>query len=137
VAACCIFGNNCRNSLKLSNSSYERKTQERIEMTGRGRRHKRLLDGLKEKRGYVHLKKEALDGTVWRTDFGRGYRPVETLTTERTKERTNERTNERTKERTNERTNQRKNERTKERKNELTNQRTNQRKNERTKERTN
>jgi hypothetical protein len=31
------------------------------------------LDDLKEKRGYRELKQEALDGTVWRTGFGRGY----------------------------------------------------------------
>jgi hypothetical protein len=43
-------------------------------MTGRrGRRRKQLLDDLKEKRGYWELKEEALDRTVWRTRFGRGY----------------------------------------------------------------
>jgi len=31
------------------------------------------LDDLKETRGYCKLKKEALDRTVWRTGFGRGY----------------------------------------------------------------
>jgi len=36
----------------------------------RGRRHKKLLDDLKEKRGYSHLKEEALDRTVWRARFG-------------------------------------------------------------------
>jgi hypothetical protein len=46
-------------------------------MTGRrGRRHKQLLDYLKEKRRYWKLKEEALDDTLWRTRFGRGYRPV-------------------------------------------------------------
>jgi hypothetical protein len=49
----------------------------RIEVTGRrGRRCKQLLDDLKERRGYWKLKEEALDSTVWRTHFGRGYRPV-------------------------------------------------------------
>ena len=38
----------------------------------RGRRHKQLQDNLKEKRWYWHLKEDALDGTLWRTRFGRG-----------------------------------------------------------------
>jgi hypothetical protein len=49
----------------------------RIEMMGRRvRRHKQLLDDLKEKRRYWKLKEEALDLTMWRTCFGRGYGPV-------------------------------------------------------------
>jgi hypothetical protein len=49
----------------------------RIEMTGRrGRRRKQLLNDLKEKRRYWKLKEEALDRTLWRTSFGRGYGPV-------------------------------------------------------------
>jgi hypothetical protein len=32
-----------------------------------GRRREQLLDDLKEKRGYWHLKEEALDHTLWRT----------------------------------------------------------------------
>jgi hypothetical protein len=39
----------------------------------RGRRLKQLLDDLKEKRGHCTLKEKALDRTVWRTRFGRGY----------------------------------------------------------------
>ena len=31
-----------------------------------GRRHRKLPDDLKERRGYSHLKEEALDCTVWR-----------------------------------------------------------------------
>jgi hypothetical protein len=45
-------------------------------MGGRGRRCKQLLDDLKEKRGYWKLKEEALDRTVWRTCFWRGYGPA-------------------------------------------------------------
>jgi hypothetical protein len=46
-------------------------------MTGRpGRRRKQLLDDLKEKRGNWKLKEEALDRTLWRTRFGRGYGPL-------------------------------------------------------------
>jgi hypothetical protein len=48
-----------------------------IEVTGRrGRRGRKLQYGLKERRGYSHLKKEALDRTVWRAGFGRGFGPV-------------------------------------------------------------
>jgi hypothetical protein len=48
-----------------------------IEVTGRqGRSCKKLLDDLKERRGYSHLKEEALDRTMWRVHFGRGFGPV-------------------------------------------------------------
>ena len=42
----------------------------------RGRRCKKLLDDLKDSAGYSHLKEEALDRTVWRNRFGRGFGPV-------------------------------------------------------------
>jgi hypothetical protein len=42
----------------------------------RGRRRKKLLDDLKDRRGYSHLKEEALDRTIWRNRFGRGVGPV-------------------------------------------------------------
>ena len=46
-------------------------------MTGRrGTRRRELLDDLKERRGYFHLKEEALDRTMWRDRFGRGFGPV-------------------------------------------------------------
>ena len=41
----------------------------------------KLLDGLKERRGYSHLKDEALDCTMWRSQFGRGFGPVVSQTT--------------------------------------------------------
>jgi hypothetical protein len=42
-------------------------------VTGRrGRRRRKLLDDLKERRGYSHLKEEALDRTIWRNRFGGG-----------------------------------------------------------------
>jgi len=48
-----------------------------IEVTGRqGRRCRMLLDDLKERRGYCHLKEKALDRTMWRAGFGRGFGPV-------------------------------------------------------------
>ena len=52
-------------------------------MTGRrGRRRRKLLDGLKGRGGYSHLKEEALDRTMWRDGFGRGFGPVVRQTTE-------------------------------------------------------
>jgi hypothetical protein len=53
------------------------KTKGRIEVTRRrGRRHKQLLDDLGDRRGYSHLKEEALDRIKWRNRFGRGCGPV-------------------------------------------------------------
>jgi hypothetical protein len=61
----------------------EGKVEGRIETTGRRwRRRKQLLDDLKENRRYWKLKEEALDRTLWRTRFGRGYGPVVRQTTE-------------------------------------------------------
>jgi hypothetical protein len=55
-----------------------------IEVTGRrGRRRRKLLDDLKERRGYCHLKEEAVDRTMCRARFGRGFGPVVRQTTER------------------------------------------------------
>ena len=52
-------------------------------MSGRrGRRRRKLLDDLKERTGYSHLKEEALDRTVWRARFGRGFGPVVRQTAE-------------------------------------------------------
>jgi hypothetical protein len=45
-----------------------------IAVTGRrGRRRRKLLDDLKERRGYSHLKEEALDRTMWTARFGRSF----------------------------------------------------------------
>jgi hypothetical protein len=55
----------------------EGKIQGEVEVTGRqGRRRRKLLDDLKERRGYSHLKEESLDRTMWRARFGRGFGPV-------------------------------------------------------------
>jgi hypothetical protein len=60
----------------------KRKIQGGIEVTGRqGRRRRKLLDNLKERTGYSHLKEEALDRTMWRARFGRGFGPVVRQTT--------------------------------------------------------
>ena len=42
----------------------------------RGRRRKKLLDDLKDRRGYSHMKEEALDSIMWRNRFGGGFGPV-------------------------------------------------------------
>ena len=55
----------------------EGKIQGGIEVTGRRKRRRtKLLDDLKERRGYFHLKEEALDRAMWRAGFGRGFGPV-------------------------------------------------------------
>ena len=55
----------------------EGKIKEGMEVTGRrGIRRKKLLDDLKDSRGYSHLKEEALDRTMWRNRFGGGFGPV-------------------------------------------------------------
>jgi len=65
----------CRNC--LLQRFIEGKIKGGIEVTGsRGRKRRKLLDDLKERRGYSHLKEEALDRTMWRARFGRGFGPV-------------------------------------------------------------
>ena len=54
----------------------EGKIKGQIEVTRRGGRCKKLLDDLKDRRGYCQLKEEALDRTMWRNRFGRGFGPV-------------------------------------------------------------
>ena len=55
-----------------------------MEVTGRrGRRGRKLLDEYKERRGYFHLKEEALDR------FGRDFEPVVRQTNERMNEYNN------------------------------------------------
>ena len=48
----------------------------------RGRRRKKVLDDLKDRRGYSHLKEEALDPAIWRNRFGGGFGPVVRQNTE-------------------------------------------------------
>ena len=48
-----------------------------IEVTRkRGRRRRKLLDDLKERRWCCHLKEEPPDRTIWTARFGRGFGPV-------------------------------------------------------------
>ena len=74
---CHILRRNC-----LTRRVIEGKIEGGIEVTGRrGRRRRKLLDDLKERRGCSHLKEEALDRTMWRARFGRGFGPVVRQTT--------------------------------------------------------
>jgi hypothetical protein len=60
----------------------EGKIKGEIEVTGRrGRRGRKLLDYLTERTGYSRLKEEALDRTMWRARFRRGFGPVIRRTT--------------------------------------------------------
>ena len=65
----------CRNC--LLHRVIEGKIKGGIEVTGRrGRRRRKLLDDLEDRRGYCHLKEEAVDRTMWRAGFGRGFGSV-------------------------------------------------------------
>ena len=65
----------CRNCLLKQVN--EGKIKGQIEVTRRqGRRRKKLLDDLKDRRGYCELMEEALDRTVWWNRFARGFGPV-------------------------------------------------------------
>ena len=61
----------------------EGKIKGEMEVTGRrGRRRRKLLDDLKDRKGYSHLKEEALDRTMWRNRFRGGFGPVVKQNTE-------------------------------------------------------
>jgi hypothetical protein len=64
-----ILHRNC-----LLRQGIEGKIKAGIEVTGR--RRKKLLDELKERSGYSHMKEEALDRTMWRARFGKCFGPV-------------------------------------------------------------
>ena len=67
-----IWRRNC-----LLKQVIEGKIKGQIEVTRRrGRRRKKLLDDLKDRRWYFQLKEEALDRAMWRNRFGRGFVPV-------------------------------------------------------------
>jgi hypothetical protein len=71
----------CRNC--LLKQVIKGKMKGEMEVTRRrGRRRKKLLDDLNEKRGYCHLKEEPMDRTMWRNRFGRGFGPAVTQNTE-------------------------------------------------------
>ena len=67
-----ILRRNC-----LLNQVIEGKIKGEMEVTRRQeRRRKKLLDELKDRRGYSHLKEEALDHTMWGNRFRGGFGPV-------------------------------------------------------------
>jgi hypothetical protein len=70
--------------VQRENYRYNRyKIKGEMEVTRRrGRRREKLLDALKNRRGYSHLKEEALDLTMWRNRFGRGFGTVVRQNTE-------------------------------------------------------
>ena len=71
----------CRNC--LLKQVIEGKIKGEMEVTRRwGRRSRKLLDDLKDRRGYSHLKEEALDRTMWRNCFAGGFGPVVRQNTE-------------------------------------------------------
>ena len=71
----------CRNC--LLQRVIDGKIKGSVKVTGRrGRRYRKLLDDLKERRGYSHLKEETLDCTIWRARFRRGFGPVVRQTAE-------------------------------------------------------
>ena len=54
----------------------EGKIKGQIEVTRRRGRRKKLLHDLNDRRGYCQLNEEALDRTMRRNRFGRGFGPV-------------------------------------------------------------
>ena len=61
----------------------EGKIKGEMEVTKRrGGRCRKLLDDLKDRRGYSHLKEEALNRTMWRNSFRGGFGPVVRQNTE-------------------------------------------------------
>ena len=67
----------------LLKQAIEGKIKREMEVTRRrGRRRKKLLDDLKDRRGYCHLKEEALDRAMWRSSFRGGFGPVVRQNTE-------------------------------------------------------
>ena len=73
-----ILRRNC-----LLNQVIAGKIMGEMEMTRRrGRRCKKVLDDLKDRRGYSHLKEEALDRTMWRNRFRGRFGPVVRQNTE-------------------------------------------------------
>jgi hypothetical protein len=68
----CILRSNC-----IIKNVTEGKGGGRMEVKERlGRKCKQLLDDLKETKVYCKLKEKALDRTLWRMHFGRGYAPL-------------------------------------------------------------
>jgi hypothetical protein len=63
--------------INLLNQVIERKIKGQIEVIRRQeRRFKKLLYDLEDRRGYCELKEEALDRTIRKNRFARGFGPV-------------------------------------------------------------
>ena len=72
----------CKSNKYCIFSVIEGKIKGEIEVRRRqGRRRKKLPDDLKDRRGYCHLKEEAVGRNMWRDRFGRGFEPVVRQTT--------------------------------------------------------
>jgi hypothetical protein len=68
---------------RLLKQVIEGKIKVEMEVARRGgRRRKKLLGDLKDRRGYSNLKEEALDRTMWRNRFRGGFGPVVIQNTE-------------------------------------------------------
>ena len=73
-----ILGRNC-----LLEQVIEGKIKGEMEVARRrGRRRKKLLDELKDRKEYSYLKEKTLDRTMWRNRFGGGFGPVVRQNTE-------------------------------------------------------
>ena len=73
-----ILRSNC-----LLTQVIEGKIKGEMEVTRRrGRRRKKLLDDIKDRRGYSHLKEETLHRTMWRNHFRGSFGPVVRQNTE-------------------------------------------------------
>jgi hypothetical protein len=67
----------------LLKHAVEGKIEGIIEVTGRrGRIRNQILDERSGNKGYWKLEEEAINRTLWRTRFGRGYGPVVRQTAE-------------------------------------------------------
>ena len=87
-----LFADTCRSKWKVNLTGHilrrnwllqrVKERQKGIEVTGRrGRRRRKLLGDLKERRGYSHLKEEVTDRTMWRARFRRSFGSVIRQTT--------------------------------------------------------
>ena len=66
------IGHNLRRNCLLKHAIEGKINGEMEVIRRRGRRRRKLLNDLKDRRGYPHLKEEALDRTMWRNRFGGG-----------------------------------------------------------------
>ena len=65
-----------------SKTGYRRKDKGRDGSDKKTRKKTKLLDDIKDRRGYSHLKEEVRDRTMWRNRFSGGFGPVVRQNTE-------------------------------------------------------